>query len=117
VTKASVQQAQQVITALHKQLGERAQQLLRSHQHYVPLVQQVIDQTTRRVLLDEQVPASEKLVSLFEPHTAIIRKGKPGKPTEFGRVVWLSESLIGNSYACGTLLACDTACECTRAEI
>jgi IS5 family transposase len=43
------------------------------------------------VLHEERVPASEKVVSLFEPHTAIIRKGKPGKPTEFGRVVWLDE--------------------------
>jgi IS5 family transposase len=41
--------------------------------------------------MSEQVPASEKLVSLFEPHTAIIRKGKPGNPTEFGRVLWLAE--------------------------
>lgn len=39
----------------------------------------------------EQVPASEKLVSLFEPHTASIRKGKAGKPVEFGRVLWLGE--------------------------
>jgi IS5 family transposase len=31
------------------------------------------------------------VVSLFEPHTAIIRQGKPGKPTEFGRVLWLDE--------------------------
>ena len=54
-------------------------------------VGQVIAQTTRRVLQGEQVPATEKLVSLFEPHTAIIRKGKPGKPTEFGRVLWLDE--------------------------
>ena len=38
------------------------------------------------------VPASEKVVSLFEPHTAIIRKGKPGKPTEFGRVLWVAET-------------------------
>jgi transposase, IS5 family len=57
----------------------------------VPLIEQVITPTTRRVLQGEQVPASEKLVSLFEPHTAIIRKGKPGKPTEFGRVLWLAE--------------------------
>ena len=57
----------------------------------MPLVEQVIIQTTRRVLHGEQVPASEKVVSVFEPHTAIIRKGKPGKPTEFGRVVWLDE--------------------------
>ena len=31
------------------------------------------------------------LVSLVEPHTAIIKKGKPGKPVEFGRVIWLAE--------------------------
>ena len=39
----------------------------------------------------EAVSAPEKVVSLFEPHTAIVRKGKPGKPTEFGRVLWLDE--------------------------
>jgi transposase, IS5 family len=59
--------------------------------HVVPLVRQVVTQTTRRVIQGEAVPASEKLVSLFEPHTAIIRKGKPGRPTEFGRVLWLDE--------------------------
>jgi IS5 family transposase len=30
-------------------------------------------------------------VSLFEPHTAMIRQGKPGHPTEFGRVIWWDE--------------------------
>jgi transposase, IS5 family len=91
VSEATVQQAQHVATVLHEQIAERAQRLVRSLEHYVPLVQQVIEQTKRRVLLGEQVSASEKLVSLFEPHTAIIRKGKPGKSTEFGRVVWLDE--------------------------
>ncbi|NJM08463.1 hypothetical protein HC891_23200 [Candidatus Gracilibacteria bacterium] len=57
----------------------------------LPLVEQVIQQTTRRVLQGEKVPASEKVVSLFEPHTAILRKGKPGKPVEFGRLIWLDE--------------------------
>lgn len=91
VTKATVQQAEQVAGALKEQIGRPAQRLLTTLEHYVPLVRQVIDQTLRRVLQGEPVPASEKLVSLFEPQTAIIRKGKPGKPTEFGRVVWLSE--------------------------
>ena len=35
--------------------------------------------------------SEQSFVSLFEPDTAIIRKGKPGKPTEFGRVLWLDE--------------------------
>ena len=35
--------------------------------------------------------AQKKLVSIFEEHTAIIRRGKARKQTEFGRKVWLSE--------------------------
>jgi transposase, IS5 family len=54
-------------------------------------VEQVGTQTTRRVLQGAQGPASEKIVSLFAPATAILRNGKPGKPTAFGRVLWLEE--------------------------
>ena len=42
---------------------------------WLPLVEQVIEQTERRVLKGETVPAAEKLVSLFEPHSDIIVKG------------------------------------------
>lgn len=61
-------------------------------QQYVPLVQPVIVQAQQRVLENVAVPAREKLVSLFEPHTAIIRRGK-AKPsdTEFGHKVWYAE--------------------------
>jgi IS5 family transposase len=60
--------------------------------HYQPLVRQVLRQTTRRVLGRQAVPAAEKLVSLFEPHTAVIRRGKvPPHETEFGRKLWYSE--------------------------
>jgi transposase, IS5 family len=43
--------------------------------HYQPLIERIIAQTERRVLAGEPVPASDKLVSLFEPHADIIRKG------------------------------------------
>lgn len=69
----------------------RAQRLVTILHIFIPRVQQVLAQTTRRVLQGAQVPAGEKLASIFEPHTAIIRRGKLGKPTEFGRVVWLDE--------------------------
>jgi IS5 family transposase len=91
VAEAMVGQAQQVGAALHQQTSTTAQRVRETLEHYIPLVEQVMTQTTRRVLQGKQVPATEKVVSLFEPHTAIIRKGKPGKPTEFGRVVWLDE--------------------------
>ena len=44
--------------------------------HYRELLLRVIDQTQRRVYGEETVPAAEKLVSLFEPHTSIIVKGE-----------------------------------------
>ena len=43
--------------------------------HYLPLIARVLDQSERRVLHGQAVPASEKLVSLFEPHADIIVKG------------------------------------------
>ena len=44
--------------------------------HYETLILQVISQTERRVFNSEVVPAGEKIVSLFEPHTDIIVKGR-----------------------------------------
>jgi transposase, IS5 family len=91
ITRTTVQHAQRVGAVLRAHATQTSRKLGDTVAHVVPLVAQVISQTTRRVLQGEAVPASEKVVSLFEPQTAIIRKGKPGKPTEFGRVIWLDE--------------------------
>lgn len=91
LTETVVEHAQQVITVLHQQTTTAAEPVLTALETMLPRVEQVINQTTRRVLKGEAVPAAEKIVSLFEPHTAILRKGKAGKPTEFGREVWLDE--------------------------
>jgi transposase, IS5 family len=58
----------------------------------LPLVRQVTVQATRRVLRGEPVSAADKLVSLHEPHTAIITRHKLGRPVEFGRKLWLAEA-------------------------
>jgi IS5 family transposase len=89
--QATRRQAQRVAAALKAQADERSQRLANQFSDFLPRVVRVIDQTVRRVLAGEKVPADEKLVSLFEPETAIIRKGKPARPTEFARVVWLDE--------------------------
>jgi len=56
---------------------------------------QVIDQTRRRVMDGEQVPTDEKLYSIFESHTHLIKRGKQRKPVEFGHKVFLAESSQG----------------------
>jgi len=43
---------------------------------FIPLVEQVLDQAYRRIVLGEQVPADEKLFSIFETHADIIVKGQ-----------------------------------------
>lgn len=55
----------------------------------------VVDQARRRVLDREQVPTSEKLYSIFESHTDLIKRGKTNKPVEFGHKVFLAESAQG----------------------
>jgi transposase, IS5 family len=57
--------------------------------------ERVIDQTRRRILQGETVPAEEKLYSIFEPHTDLIKRGKTLKPVEFGHKVFLAESSHG----------------------
>jgi IS5 family transposase len=58
--------------------------------HFTPLVRKVIAQTEARVFGGDR-HVEGKVLSLFEEHTAAIRKGKPHKPTEFGRLVRIDE--------------------------
>jgi transposase, IS5 family len=62
-------------------------------EHFIPLVKKVIDQTERRVLRGESVPAAEKVVSIFEPHTDIIRKDR--RDTHYGHKVTISTGRSG----------------------
>jgi IS5 family transposase len=64
-------------------------------EHYCQLADQVRNQTRRRVLEGETVPAREKIYSIFEPHTDMIKRGKVNKPVEFGHKVFLAESHQG----------------------
>lgn len=58
---------------------------------FVPRVQRVMRQARARVLGGD-THVDDKLLSLFEPSTEVIRKGKASKPNEFGKVVKLQEA-------------------------
>jgi IS5 family transposase len=66
----------------------RARQQLQQMQ---PLVTRILDQTRAR-LLGGDIHVPGKVLSVFEPHTEAIRKGKIAKPTEFGKLVTIQES-------------------------
>jgi transposase, IS5 family len=57
----------------------------------VPLVRQVMKQTRARISRGN-TRSEGKLLSVFEPSTEVIRKGKAGKPNEFGKMVKLQEA-------------------------
>jgi len=59
--------------------------------HFHELALHVIDQARRRVLFGESVPNEEKLFSLFEPHTELLKRGKAGKPIEFGHMIQIQQ--------------------------
>jgi IS5 family transposase len=91
ITEQTIEWAVQTQKQLQKQSQPRAKRLAQTLQTFVPGARQVIDQTTHRILQGEQVPAGEKLVSLFEEHTDIIRRGKEAHPVEYGHKIWLNE--------------------------
>lgn len=64
----------------------------------LPLVAQVMDQTERRVLHGEPVPADEKLVSLFETHADIIVKDR--RETYYGHKIYLTTGRSGLILDC-----------------
>lgn len=62
-------------------------------EHYLELGKKVVDQTQRRVFDEQSVPAGEKLVSIFEPHTDVIVKDR--RQTLYGHKVFLSVGASG----------------------
>jgi IS5 family transposase len=68
--------------------------LMRLH-HYVQLTTKVCDTARRRVLLGETVPNTEKIFSIFEPETELIKRGKQAKPIQYGHNVLVIEDAVG----------------------
>jgi IS5 family transposase len=75
--------------------------------HFLPLTQKVIDQAQARIF-EGQTHYPEKILSLFEEHTVVIRKGKAHKPNEFGRLVRIDEvenGVVSNYHVASTNMA------------
>jgi IS5 family transposase len=101
ITGQVVQNARQVVEQtkttgeIDVVVGLVINQLRQQITAYCDLADRVIDQTRRRVLQGEQVPSEQKVYSIFEPHTDLIKRGKVLKPVEFGHKVFLAESAQG----------------------
>jgi hypothetical protein len=68
---------------------------LNTLQAFIVRTERVADTATRRVIRGESVPNSDKLFSIFEPHTQLYKRGKAGQPLQFGRQVLVFEDAVG----------------------
>ena len=90
--KRIAEEVKQGIKKSKKRIDQLRLDALRAElERMIPLVRQVMHQTKAR-LFGNNLHAPEKLVSLFETATQIIRKGKSSKPTEFGRLIKIQEA-------------------------
>jgi len=80
---------------MNKYPSSKTAPLYKELDHYLNISTVAIDQCERRVLKGEKVPASDKIVSIFEDHTDIIRRGKSQSPTEFGHKVLIATAKSG----------------------
>jgi transposase, IS5 family len=91
--RATRAELQTVAEGLPETVGMAAERWRAGVNHYLPLIARIIDQSERRVLKGEAVPAGEKLVSLFEPHADIIVKG--GRAVQYGHKLNLATGKSG----------------------
>jgi IS5 family transposase len=101
VTRRLVRQAVEAISAAHSKargLGEEARRkalrTAKAIETVLPRAQQVIKQTRARILRGI-TNSPGKIISIFEPHAQILRRGKLHRPTEFGSVVKVQEAERG----------------------
>jgi transposase, IS5 family len=82
-----------IVGAVIGGMKDAAQNAAKELAEYVALTKRVVSQTYRRVILEEKVPAEEKVVSIFEPHTDIIVKDR--RDTYYGHKIALAGGVSG----------------------
>lgn len=94
-TSRVVGQAKKFSGAIAAQLNKKGRAVLRRSKQQldemIPRLRQVMKQTRERVLKGN-TRTNNKILSMFEPDTEVIRKGKASKPTEFGKMVKIQEA-------------------------
>ena len=100
VARRRMQEIQQM-TAKERQERQtkKYRELIGVTEEVVNRARKVVEQTSKargkNLVEGEQVPNAEKIYSIFEPHTDLIKRGKVQTPVEFGHKVFLAESAQG----------------------
>ena len=91
----SVRQAEAQLDSLDYITRLEIEQYIAELNAFLLATEHVCQLAYRRVFLEEKIPNSEKIFSLFEIHTQLINRGKSPLPYEFGRHVFIVEDKAG----------------------
>ncbi len=94
ITRRVLRHAEETVKRAHRRrrpLSGRLRRSVKTLERIIELGKRVVVQTKLRILKGISNSA-EKIVSVFEPETKILRRGKMHKPTEFGRMVKVQEA-------------------------
>lgn len=94
ITRRVLRQAERMVQRAHRRwraLSSRARRCIQTMRRVSKLGRQVVAQTKLRIFKGI-TDSSTKIVSIFEPETKILRRGKVHKPTEFGQMVKVQEA-------------------------
>lgn len=87
-----VEKAEQFVASTERSTCLKLQGLGSALAEQLPVMRQVADVARRREFDGEQVPNGDKVFSIFEPHTELIKRGRRSRPVEFGHKVLLTQS-------------------------
>jgi IS5 family transposase len=90
-TEEVVRKAEEIVRLLEGHGSELALVFATELAGYIPFMKTIVS-VARRRFNGEAVPNEEKVFSLFEPHTELIKKGKKNKPIEFGHLVFITQT-------------------------
>lgn len=90
-SRACLRQTRQVAQELEQVVSQSATRLRTLLETFIPRTEQVIEQTVRCVFQGQKLLLEQKLVSIFEPHTDILKTGKSEREAVFGHKVRLDE--------------------------
>jgi IS5 family transposase len=90
-TEEIVRKAEAIVRIFNTAGSESAIAFAAELEKYLPVMKKIVS-VARRRFNGEDVPNTEKVFSLFEPHTELIRKGKKDKPIEFGHLIFLTQT-------------------------
>jgi IS5 family transposase len=101
LTSRTLESAKKVIAELGRISKPGARQLHTKLAHFQGLAERVVDQTTRRIVRQEKVPAQEKIVSIFEHHADVIVKDR--REVLYGHKVCIAAGASGLVFDLQTL--------------